>query len=104
MQFAGDADWVRSRWRADPRAALAAEVNGELVGSNFLTSWGSVGFFGPLTVRPDLWQQGVANRLLESTMEIFGRWGTRHLGLYTHLPIVPSTSVSINASVSDHAF
>ena len=83
MSFAGDADWVRSRWRTAPHAALAAEVDGEFAGSNFLTNWGSVGFFGPLTVHPKLWQQGVAKQLLESTMELFGRWGMRHLGLYT---------------------
>jgi len=83
MSFAGDTDFVRTRWRADPGAALAAELDGVLVGSNFATNWGSVGFFGPLSVRPDLWQQGIAKRLLEPTMDLFERWGTRHVGLYT---------------------
>ena len=53
--FMGDASYVRTRWLADPTAAFGAEVGGEIVGSNFATNWGSVGFFGPLTVRPDLW-------------------------------------------------
>src|SRR5205823_12554357 len=57
--FAGDADYVRTRWRASPGACFAAEAGGELVGSNFATNWGSVGFFGPLTVRPDYWERGV---------------------------------------------
>ena len=83
LAFMGDAGYVRNRWRADPAAALAAEVGGELVGSNFAANWGSVGFFGPLTVRPDLWDRGVARRLLESTMALFERWGTRHAGLFT---------------------
>lgn len=83
LAFMGDAGFVRTRWRADPAAALAAEVGGELVGSNFAANWGSFGFFGPLTVRPDLWDRGVARRLLEATMALFERWGTQHLGLFT---------------------
>jgi GNAT superfamily N-acetyltransferase len=83
MQFYGDSDFVRSRWRADPKAVLGAEMEGELVGSNFVTNWGSFGFFGPLTVRPDLWDRGIAKRLLEPTMAIFETWGTKHRGLFT---------------------
>jgi hypothetical protein len=45
----GDKDYVRTRWMADPGAAYAAERDGQLVGTNFATSWGSVGFFGPLS-------------------------------------------------------
>jgi hypothetical protein len=33
--FMGDADYVRTRWLADPSAAFAAELAGELVGTNF---------------------------------------------------------------------
>jgi len=83
LQFAGDSDWVRSRWLADPSTALAAELDGELVGSNFVTAWGSVGFFGPLSVRPDLWDRGVAQRLLDATMPLFERAGVVHAGLFT---------------------
>jgi GNAT superfamily N-acetyltransferase len=79
----GDTDSVRTRWRADPTAALGAHVDGALVGSNFVTGWGSVGWFGPLTVHPDWWDQGLARRLLEPTMDLFASWGTRHMGLYT---------------------
>src|SRR5579883_1221177 len=39
--FMGDAGFVHSRWRADPEAAFAAELNGELVGTNFVSHWGS---------------------------------------------------------------
>jgi GNAT superfamily N-acetyltransferase len=83
MKFAGDADFVRTRWLVDPAAALGAESAGDLIGSNFLTNWGSVGFFGPLTIRPDFWDKGVASRLLEPTMDIFAGWGTKLAGLYT---------------------
>ena len=83
MDFMGDGDYVRTRWAADPSAALAAEVDGDLVGTNFVTRWGSVGFFGPLTVAPSVWNRGVARSLLDATMAIFDEWGVRHRGLYT---------------------
>lgn len=83
IKFMGDADYVRTRWRADPSAAFAADIAGELAGTNFATRWGSVGFFGPLTILPDLWGRGIAQRLLGPTMDLFNRWGVRHAGLFT---------------------
>ncbi len=83
MAFMGDAQYVHTRWAADPTAAFVAELDGEVVGSNFATNWGSVGFFGPLTVRPDLWDRGVAQRLLGPTVDRFRQWGTSHNGLFT---------------------
>src|SRR5207244_2560479 len=47
------------------------------------TNWCTVGFFGPLTVDPACWDRGVAQRLLEPTIELFGAWGTREVGLFT---------------------
>jgi GNAT superfamily N-acetyltransferase len=82
-EFSGDADLIRTRWKADPGAVLAAELDGRLVGSNFAANWGSVGFFGPLTVAPECWDQGIAQRLLDATMDLFTAWGTRHAGLFT---------------------
>ncbi|HZI37464.1 MAG TPA: GNAT family N-acetyltransferase, partial [Acidimicrobiia bacterium] len=81
--FMGDADYVRTRWAADPTCALAAESGGRLVGTNFVTRWGSVGFFGPLTVEPSLWDRGVARSLLDETTGYFDRWGVTHAGLFT---------------------
>ena len=82
-QFFGDAEFVRTRWHADPHAAFAAVRDGRLVGSNFLANWGSVGFFGPLSVDPPCWGQGVAKLLMEPTVALFDSWGTRHAGLFT---------------------
>lgn len=79
----GTADYVRTRWAADPQAAFAALVDGELVGSNFATNWGSVGFVGPLTVRPDMWDKGIGYRLMEPVMNCFESWRNRHVGLFT---------------------
>ena len=81
--FMGDAGYVRTRWRANPGAAFAAEIDNELVGSNFATNWGSVGIFGPLTIRPDLWDRGVGKRLMEPALACFEKWQTKHAGLFT---------------------
>jgi hypothetical protein len=83
MKFMGDAEYVRTRWLANPPAALAAEMAGALAGTNFATRWGSVGFFGPLTIRPDLWDRGVAQKLLRPTMDLFADWRVTHAGLFT---------------------
>jgi GNAT superfamily N-acetyltransferase len=34
-------------------------------------------------VRPDLWDQGIGQRLLEPSMECFRTWGVQHAGLFT---------------------
>jgi GNAT superfamily N-acetyltransferase len=81
--FHGDGDYVRGRWAATPEAALTAEIDEQLVGSNFATRWGSVGFFGPLTVDPSSWNQGVARSLMDRTMEIMDGWALTHAGLFT---------------------
>ena len=81
--FWRDRDYIQSRARAAHVASFGAKLDGELVGSNFATNWGSFGFFGPLTVRPDLQECGIARALLDSTMAQFDAWGTRHVGLFT---------------------
>ncbi|HJU79568.1 MAG TPA: GNAT family N-acetyltransferase [Nitrososphaeraceae archaeon] len=81
--FFGDKDYVRTRFRADPTLALAAEIDGNFVGSNFIANWGSVGIFGPLTIHPDYWDKGIAKRLLHETMAIFKELKTKHIGLFT---------------------
>jgi ribosomal protein S18 acetylase RimI-like enzyme len=85
MTFSGDADYVKTRFLADPTSTLAAEsTNGQLVGFNFVINWGSIGYFGPLVVHPDYWDQGIAKQLLEPTMNIFDKkWHTKHAGLFT---------------------
>ena len=83
MSFEGDASSVRTRYLADPTGCFAAELDGELVGTNFAVDWGSVGFFGPLTIHPDHWGRGIAQRLVEVVLEGFTRRGTRHVGLFT---------------------
>ena len=81
--FQADREYVSTRWRANPDAALAAEVDGRLAGSNIASNWGSFGFFGPLTVHPELWGRQVAQNLLAPTMDLFAKWGVREAGLFT---------------------
>jgi len=81
--FRGNGEMVRTRWRVDPQAALGAYRGAELVGSSFASRWGSFGVFGPLTVRPDLWNQGIARRLLEVTLPVFERWCVAQSALFT---------------------
>jgi GNAT superfamily N-acetyltransferase len=81
--FWSDRDYIHCRYAAPHVAAFGAKLDGKLVGSNFATNWGSVGFFGPLSVRPGLHNRGVAQALLKQTMAQFEAWGTRHVGLFT---------------------
>jgi GNAT superfamily N-acetyltransferase len=81
--FWTDRDYVYGRHQAPHVSSLAAKLDSKLVGTNFATQWGSVGFFGPLTVHPEVQERGVARALLKSTMDQFDAWGTPHVGLFT---------------------
>jgi predicted N-acetyltransferase YhbS len=81
--FWTDRDYAFGRHPADHVTSFGATLDGKLVGSNFAINWGSVGFFGPLSVRPDLQERGIAQALLERTMEQFDAWGSRQVGLFT---------------------
>jgi GNAT superfamily N-acetyltransferase len=74
-----------------------------LVGSNFATNWGSVGFFGPLTMRPDRQAHGIGKSLVAAVGERFDAWGTRNAGLLTFAHR-PSIWRSIRNSVSTRGF
>ncbi len=82
-EFMADRNFIAPRWRSSHVKVLAARQGDRLIGSNAVTQWGSFGFFGPLTVLPEYWDSGVAQRLLEATMKIFDKWGLRHSGLFT---------------------
>jgi GNAT superfamily N-acetyltransferase len=75
--------YTQTRFGAENVASFAAERDGELLGSNFATNWGSVGFFGPLSTRPDLWDGGIGQRLVAPACDAFESWGIRHAGLFT---------------------
>jgi predicted N-acetyltransferase YhbS len=83
-RFWSDLDYVYSRFGAEHTASFAADNDeGRLVGSNFATRWGSVGFFGPLTTRPELWDAGIGQRLVAAACDQLDTWGVQHAGLFT---------------------
>src|SRR5256714_6694829 len=75
--------YAQTRFGAENVASFAAERDGALLGSNFATHWGSVGFFGPLSTRPDLWDAGIGQLLVTAACDAFEGWGIRHAGLFT---------------------
>ena len=79
----GDMEYVRPRFAAAPDWAFVAELDGEVVGSNFATRWGSFASFGPLSIRPDLWDRGITVALMQPIVELFERWEVRQAGLHT---------------------
>ena len=81
--FMGDRNMLISRWHAPHVQALAAREDGRLIGTNVLTRWGSFAFFGPLTILPEYWDRGIAQRLLEATVKIFDQKGLKHTALFT---------------------
>lgn len=83
MRMFGSAEIVRSRFRARPGEAWVAELHGEIVGAVLASHWGSLGWFGPLAVRPDHWDGGIGSLLLEPVLDAFSRWGVTQAGLFT---------------------
>jgi GNAT superfamily N-acetyltransferase len=83
LDFMGDRDLMTPRYRSPHVKVVAARDGDRLIGSNVATRWGSFAFFGPLTILPEYWDRGVAQRLLDSTMTIFDKWGVRRTGLFT---------------------
>jgi len=82
-EFWTDFDYVYGRFAAEHTVAFAADAEGALAGSNFATRWGSVGFFGPVSTRPDLWDRGIGQRLVAAACAAFDEWGVRLAGLCT---------------------
>jgi len=81
--FWTDFDYAHGRFAATHVAGFAADEDGALAGSNFATRWGSFGFFGPLSVRPALWDRGIAQPLVAAVCGQFEEWGLSHTGLFT---------------------
>src|SRR5580698_591480 len=83
LDFMGDRDLMTPRFRSAHVKVIAARDGDRLIGTNVATRWGSFGFFGPLTVLPEYWDRGVAQHLLQATVDVFDKRGLRHTGLYT---------------------
>ncbi|MBK8597773.1 MAG: GNAT family N-acetyltransferase [Holophagales bacterium] len=83
LSFDGDAQVLKCRWTADPDAAVALLSDGALAGSNFVTRWGSVGLFGPLTVDPPRQGRGLAHPLVEAALRLLEAPQVAFRGLFT---------------------
>jgi hypothetical protein len=81
--FWTDRDYVYGRHAAQHTASFAVDADGALAGTNFATRWGSFGYFGPLSIRPDLWERGLAQPLVAAVSSTFDEWGVSHAGLFT---------------------
>ena len=79
----GDADVMRTRFAAGVDGAFVAVRDDEVVGAALATLWGSSAAMGPLVVRPDLWDQGIAHRLLEPINDLLDAKGVSLAGLFT---------------------
>jgi GNAT superfamily N-acetyltransferase len=82
-RFWADLDYAGTRFGAENTAAFAAEEDGVLVGVNFATCWGSVGFFGPLAIRPNRWNAAIGQQLVAAACRAFDEWRVSHAGLFT---------------------
>ncbi|MEX2015509.1 MAG: GNAT family N-acetyltransferase [Candidatus Hydrogenedentales bacterium] len=81
--FFGDMDYAGTRFDAPHTAAYVAEEDGRIWGTNFATRWGSVAFFGPLSVDPEAWDRGIGKKLLAPVLDTFSQWRATLRGLYT---------------------
>jgi hypothetical protein len=81
--FWTDFDYAHGRFAAGHVRSFAVDEDGALAGSNFATRWGSFGFFGPLSIRPAMWDRGLAQPLVAAVCGAFEEWGLGHTGLFT---------------------
>ena len=79
----GDSDVMRTRFASGTDGAFVAVRDDEVVGAVLATRWGSSAAMGPLVVRPDLWDQGIAHRLLEPVNDLLDATGVTLAGLFT---------------------
>ena len=105
--FDGDAQLVRSRWAADPGAAFAVLEDGILAGTNFVTRWGSVGLFGPLSIDPCRQGRGLAHPLVEEALRLLDgppislrglltfAESPKHVGLYQRFGYWPASLLAV---------
>ena len=73
----------RYRLDLDPAGCHVAVRGDEVVGANFSVLRGTLGWFGPLAVRPDGQGQGIAQRLVTECLKSAEKRGARLMGLET---------------------
>lgn len=83
-------------WLAHPKVAgFAAEIDGQFVGSNFLTEYDPVRGVGPITVDPSVQASGIGRKLMQAVIDrgrdaigirlVQAAFNTRSMSLYASL-------------------
>jgi len=98
-QIPREMEYFRYWLNTDPRGALVAERNGEVIGFAFNHPRGNVGWFGPLAVTPTEQSAGVGKALLRSGIEYLRNSGCGLIGLETF----PTNPVSVSMYIK-HGF
>ena len=73
----------RYRLEVDPHGCHVAVSGEEVVAANFSVLRGTLGWFGPLAVRPDAQGHGIAQRLVTECLRASDQRGVRLMGLET---------------------
>ena len=73
----------RYRLEVDPRGCHVAVSGDEVVCANFSVLRGTLGWFGPLAVRPDAQGHGIAQQLVTECLHSAEKRGVRLMGLET---------------------
>ncbi len=83
MKFDGDAERIKTRFRASNVLSWGATVDGSLIGTAFGTVWGNFAWLGPLSVHPDQWNNHIAQHILEVAIPSLDKPTQRHQALFT---------------------
>eukprot|EP00656_Telonema_subtile_P005843 TRINITY_DN12674_c0_g1_i1.p1 TRINITY_DN12674_c0_g1~~TRINITY_DN12674_c0_g1_i1.p1 ORF type:complete len:504 (+),score=92.17 TRINITY_DN12674_c0_g1_i1:71-1582(+) len=94
----GDVDYVKSRFKYAKAAFVAENERGEIIGSQFVSDWGSMAFRGPLSVDPAYQGWGVAQMLVDTSMRMMAALPAKHYCNFTF----PNSSMHLH-TYSKHA-
>lgn len=75
---------IAHRFKADASRCFVAEFEGELVGSNLSTHWGTMAFFGPITTRQKGWTGDASKLLNQRNIDLAKERGATFFGGFTH--------------------
>ena len=67
----------------DPQGCFVADEQGRVVGFIFSHTWGSVGWFGPFAVLPEVQGRGIGKRLIAASLAYLRQDPARVVGLET---------------------
>lgn len=82
-EFWNDRDYVHNRWNSPHSRWFKALIEDRMVGVLCVSRWGSSAIVGPVAVHPDVWDRGIARRLMATAVEQLDKWAVTHAGLMT---------------------